>query len=67
MSKDKLIEEIATNVSNRVYTAVVGLYEEAEHAGLIVGNGHHMAQEIAQRAKDLLMERYWKAQGKPAE
>ena len=63
MSKDKLIEEIAANVSNRVYAAVAGLYEEAEHADLIVGNGHHMAQDIAERAKRLLLERYRKRNG----
>jgi hypothetical protein len=63
MDKSQLIERIAADVSTDVYAAVVKLYEEAEHAGLIVGNGHHMAQEIAQKAKQLLLERYQKAQG----
>lgn len=63
MDKNGVIEELARKASNAAYAAVVKLYEEAEYAGLIVGNGHHMAQDIAEKAKQLLLERYRKAQG----
>lgn len=52
------VEELAQHVSKDVYAAVVQRYEAAEHAGLIVGNGHHMAQAIAEKAKALLLERH---------
>lgn len=55
--KAKLIDRIAADVSTDVYAAVVKLYEEAEHAGLIFGNGHHMAQIIAESARQLLLNR----------
>lgn len=58
----KDIERLAQEVSNAAYKAVVKPYEEAERAGLIVGNGHHMAQKIAADAKALLLERHAKAQ-----
>lgn len=51
------IEEIINDVENEVYKAVAPLYEEAEHADLIFGNGHHMAQKIAGEAKALIKER----------
>lgn len=54
------IEELAQKVSNAAYAAVAKHFEEAEHAGLIVGNGHHMAQDIAEKAKNLLLERHQK-------
>jgi hypothetical protein len=63
-SPEEMIRRIAADVSTDVYAAAVKLYEEAEHAGLIVGNGHHMAQEIAAKASGLLMERFHKAQAK---
>lgn len=52
------IEELAQRVSNDVYAAAVKHYEAAERAGLIVGNGHHMAQGVAEGAKALLLERH---------
>ena len=52
------IEELAQTVSNDVYAAVAEHFEAAEHAGLIVGSGHHMAQDIAERAKNLLLARH---------
>lgn len=57
------IEELARRVSNAVYAAAVKHYEAAEYTGAIVGNGHHMAQKIAEMAKDLLLERHRAAQG----
>lgn len=52
------VEALAARVSADVHAAVVKHYEDAEHAGLIVGNGHHMAQQIADAAKALLLERH---------
>ena len=45
-------------IVNNVYSACL-LFERLEDAGKIRGNGHHMAQEIAQKAEDLMKER-WK-------
>jgi Mg-chelatase subunit ChlI len=60
MTKEQ-IEQLAARVTVDVYRAVVAHYEAAEHAGAIIGNGHHMAQDIAEKAKALLLERYRKA------
>lgn len=43
------IEEAAVQLSNDVYKAAL-VYEHCEGAGLIHGNGHHMAQSLAQEA-----------------
>lgn len=51
------IDELGRRVAADAYAAVVKHYEAAEHAGLIVGNGHHMAQKLAEQAKALLLER----------
>jgi hypothetical protein len=51
------IEEYKERIGNEVYAAVVGLYERAEFRSVIHGNGHHMAQAIAQQAIDLFMSR----------
>ena len=56
--REEAIQRIAQDLSNQVYAVTAHLYEEAEHADLIIGNGHHMAQKIAQDAVALLMERY---------
>ena len=42
--KDMTIEEIEEQLSNDVYKAALW-FERAEDAGLIHGNGHHMAQQ----------------------
>lgn len=51
------VEELARKVNSDVYAAAVKHFEAAEHAGLIIGNGHHMAQDIAEKAKNLPLER----------
>lgn len=58
------IEELAQGITRDVYAAAVKHFEAAEHAGLIVGNGHHMAQDVAETAKRLLLER-WRLKGAP--
>lgn len=61
-SAEQMIERLIADVTKAVYQAVTGPYEQAEHAGIIIGNGHHMAQEIAGQAGRLLRERFEKAQ-----
>jgi hypothetical protein len=51
---DYTLEELTTNLSNNVYMAATVQFERAENAGLIHGNGHHMAQELAQKAADMM-------------
>lgn len=50
------IEDIEIELSNAVYQAALW-YERAEGAGLILGNGHHMAQELARDAVTRLRAR----------
>jgi hypothetical protein len=52
--------DMATDINNAVYTAAL-VYERAEGLGLLYGNGHHMAQEIALEAANRLKERFQKA------
>ena len=52
----EIIDELSTKISNAVYQAAL-IYEEAEGMGLIRGNGHHMAQALARRAVDMLLDR----------
>lgn len=54
------IEELTTSLVRDVYAAAVQHFEAAEHARLIVGNGHHLAQDLAETAKRLLLERWAK-------
>lgn len=47
-----------TTVSNAVYYACCAQFEGLEHAGLIWGNGHHMAQRVGEFAVGLLQSRW---------
>src|SRR5579872_4949126 len=49
--RQAIIDELANDLSNAVYKAAL-IYERAELMGLIHGNGHHMAQALAQEAVD---------------
>lgn len=61
MTKDeRTAEEMA--LMNEVYGLTVKRFERLEHAGAIVGNGHHMAQKLAEQARTLLRER-WDEEG----
>lgn len=51
------VEREATEVSNDVYLACAGRFERLEGQGVVIGNGHHMAQEIARQAAKLLTDR----------
>jgi hypothetical protein len=37
------------------------LFEKLENAGMIIGNGHHMAQALSQHVKEVLAQRWTKA------
>jgi hypothetical protein len=43
-------QQIEVHLNNEVYKAAVGSFEQAEHLGLIAGNGHHCAQRVAAEA-----------------
>ena len=43
-------------VSQHIYEAAL-IFEQLEHAGLIYGNGHHIAQDIASYAVKLFEKR----------
>lgn len=51
------IEERAANLSRDVYRAAIKHFEGAEHAEVIFGNGHHLAQKVAEQAMGLMLER----------
>ncbi len=52
-----MCEDAAVAASNAAYDAL-GIFESLEHAGKVRGNGHHMRQEIAKAAADLVRERW---------
>lgn len=51
-------EELEIELNNNVYLACQ-LIEKLENAGRIIGNGHHIRQNIAKFAQDTLKSR-WK-------
>lgn len=51
------LDRIDAELKNAVYKAAM-LFERLEDAGRIRGNGHHMAQKIADKASALLRERW---------
>ena len=54
--KGMTIDEIEEQLRNDVCKAA-HWFEVAEDAGLIHGNGHHMAQQLARDAVEMLMDR----------
>ena len=50
--------KIEEDVESMAYKAGL-IFEVLEHTGHIIGNGHHIAQEIAEYVKQMLKER-WK-------
>ena len=50
-------EEAITQIGNDVYKAA-SIAEKLERSGDIVGNGHHIAQDIAKYAQDKIRERW---------
>lgn len=51
---DRAVERVTTEV----YDASVGIFENLEHRRLIHGNGHHIAQKIAEYAANIMRERW---------
>jgi hypothetical protein len=49
--------EAEVELGNRIYQAAI-YFEELEGKGLIRGNGHHLAQAVAEYAQTLLKERW---------
>lgn len=43
---------------NAVYNVTVHLFENLEHNGFIRGNGHHMAQELGEYARQQVLK-HW--------
>ena len=58
-------KQVAALLSNRVYHACVELLEDLEHRGRIIGNGHHIAQNIALFAETELEKRFNKINEQP--
>jgi hypothetical protein len=56
----RILNAFEADVQNNVYQAAVQLFEFLEHRGLITGNGHHMAQDVAAYAAELLSSRWVK-------
>ena len=55
---EKEQKEVEADMANAAYHAVVGIFEREECAGHIVGNGHHVAQAVAQVAVKELHRRW---------
>ncbi len=49
-------EEIVTEIGNRIYKAGI-FFEALENAGIIWGNGHHLAQELSEKAIEIYRNR----------
>jgi hypothetical protein len=52
-NKQAEIEDYLNRHQNEIYKAVLPFFEGLEHKEWIYGNGHHIAQEITQRAIDI--------------
>ena len=50
-------EQALAEVGNAIYRAAL-IFEKLEHDGLIVGNGHHAAQNLADQARCMLEQRW---------
>jgi predicted transcriptional regulator of viral defense system len=54
-------DEVSIEAEKIAYRAMAPFFEALEHQGLIVGNGHHIAQKIAGIAKDMV-DKQWRDQ-----
>lgn len=57
-SKNLTEDQAAAEVERRVYDAL-GIFEELEIAGRIIGNGHHARQKLASAAAQDLRSRWF--------
>lgn len=55
--KAMTIEDAAVDLGNKLYQEAVLCFVAQEHAHNLYGNGHHMAQEVVQFARELLLKR----------
>ena len=55
---DQQLEFAVSILVNRIYKAAL-FFEDLEERHVIVGNGHHLAQDVARHTELLLRER-WK-------
>lgn len=51
------LEQAEAEISRKVYEACL-LFERMENRSKVRGNGHHMAQQMAKQAADLMRERW---------
>jgi hypothetical protein len=58
------LEQEASKLASAIYQAARPL-EDLEMQGLVLGNGHHMRQQIAKFATDLLRERWQEPKAAP--
>lgn len=58
------LDDAKSDLSKAVYAAT-DIIERLEGAGLIAGNGHHLRQELARHAVDVL-EKRWIGDGRPS-
>jgi hypothetical protein len=50
-------ETLQSEVESDTYQGCVAIFEALEHLGKVSGNGHHMAQAVAEFAGDLFKKR----------
>jgi hypothetical protein len=51
-------ESAAQAVHNGIYNLAVAMFESLEYRRLVFGNGHHMAQELAATAQQMILDRW---------
>lgn len=55
--KNSDVDRLAADISNDIYAAS-SLLESLEYAGRILGSGHHLRQELALYASELLKRNF---------
>uniref|UniRef100_A0A6H1ZCC3 Uncharacterized protein n=1 Tax=viral metagenome TaxID=1070528 RepID=A0A6H1ZCC3_9ZZZZ len=50
-------EDLENEIINYTYSQML-IFETLEHFGILRGNGHHMAQEMAEKAKEIFNNHY---------
>jgi len=55
---DPELEEAVRKLINGIYPTCSEVFEDLEHKGKIIGNGHHIAQKVLKHTEDLLRERW---------
>lgn len=60
VSKSFIWDGVIEQIEQEVYQLTAQRFEALEHLGLIVGNGHHMAQTVSASVKSELQKRWRK-------